>query len=209
MVVSHDHRFLNRTSTHIIDVDYQRVKLYKGNYDSFLKQKAEHRERMEAEIGKREKEIADHKAFIARFKAKATKARQANSRAKKVEKIVINELPQSSRRYPNFKLKVRRPSGREVLECNGIWKAYGDKSVLEEVSLPLNAETAWPLLVPMGWKVHFAQNIDGGSGSRRRIQWGYEVDWGYFPQDHHAAMPDLKQSITSYLWDVNTVQPSV
>ena len=209
VVVSHDHRFLNRTSTHIIDVDYQRVKLYKGNYDSFLKQKAEHRERMEAEIGKREKEIADHKAFIARFKAKATKARQANSRAKKVEKIVINELPQSSRRYPNFKLKVRRPSGREVLECNGIWKAYGEKSVLEEVSFTVERGDRLAVIGPNGIGKSTLLKILMGEveADAGEFEWGYEVDLGYFPQDHHAAMPDLKQSITSYLWDVKPDAP--
>jgi ATPase subunit of ABC transporter with duplicated ATPase domains len=202
VVVSHDHRFLNRTSTHIIDVDYQKVKLYKGTYDSFMKQKAEHRERMESEIGKREKEIAVHKAFITRFKAKATKARQANSRAKKVEKIVIEELPQSSRRYPKFKLKVRRPSGRDVLDCKGVWKAYGDNSVLEEVSFTVERGDRLAVIGPNGigkstlLKILMgAEDADAG-----QFTWGYEVDLGYFPQDHHVAMPDLSQTITSYLW---------
>ena len=209
VVVSHDHRFLNRTSTHIIDVDYQQVKIYKGNYDSFLKQKVEHRERMEIEIGRREKEIAEHKAFITRFKAKATKARQANSRAKKVEKIVIEELPQSSRRYPKFKLKARRPSGREVLDCKGIWKAYGDNSVLEEVSFTVERGDRLAVIGPNGigkstlLKILMAEvQPDAGEFS-----WGYEVDLGYFPQDHHAAMPDLKQTITSYLWDTKADAP--
>ncbi len=133
VVVSHDHRFLNRVCTHIVDVDYERVTLYRGNYDSFLEQKEQARLRMESEISKREKEIEDHKAFIARFKAKATKARQANSRVKRIEKIVIESLPVSSRRYPHFKLEGRRLSGREVLKVDGIWKSEGDNSVLEEV----------------------------------------------------------------------------
>jgi ATPase subunit of ABC transporter with duplicated ATPase domains len=209
IVVSHDHRFLNRTSTHIIDVDYQQVKIYKGNYDHFIKQKAEHRERMEAEIGKREKEIADHKAFITRFKAKATKARQANSRAKKVEKIVIEELPQSSRRYPKFKLQARRPSGREVLDCKGVWKAYGDNSVLEEVSFTVERGDRLAVIGPNGigkstlLKILMSE-VQADAGE---FTWGYEVDLGYFPQDHHAAMPDPKQTITSFLWDSQADAP--
>ena len=88
---------------------------------------------MEAEIQKREKEIAEHKAFINRFKAKATKARQANSRAKRLEKIEIQSLPQSSRRHPRFHFRVRRPSGREVLEIKEISKSFDDKKVLSKV----------------------------------------------------------------------------
>ena len=83
---------------------------------------------------KQQSEIAHMQDFVLRFRAKATKARQANSRAKRVEKIVIESLPQSSRRHPLFKLKGRRPSGRDVLTVSGIWKAFGDNSVLEEVS---------------------------------------------------------------------------
>ncbi|MCA8995306.1 MAG: ABC-F family ATP-binding cassette domain-containing protein, partial [Planctomycetaceae bacterium] len=82
VVVSHDLRFLDNFATHILDVDDQRVALYKGDYTDFTRLKEEERLRQETEISKREKEMSDHKAFIARFKAKASKARQANSRQK-------------------------------------------------------------------------------------------------------------------------------
>ncbi len=136
-VISHDLRFLDSVATHIIDVDYQAVTLYKGNYTAFEKSKVEERERREGEIGKREKEIAEHKAFITRFKAKASKARQANSRQKRMEKIVIDTLPTSSRRHPRFVFKQRRQSGRHVLKTKGISKAYGDLQVLRNVSFEI------------------------------------------------------------------------
>src|SRR5947209_1097891 len=127
IVISHDHRFLDNICTHIVDVDYQTITLYPGNYTAFAAAKAGERDRKEAEIEKREKQIADHQAFVDRFRAKATKARQAQSKIKMIEKIVIDRLPQSSRRYPLFKLKQVRPAGRQVLELDGIAKSYGEK----------------------------------------------------------------------------------
>jgi len=118
---SHDHRFLDNVCTHIVDVDYETVTLYHGNYSAFVTGKQDNRDRKEAEIEKREKQIANHQAFVDRFKAKATKARQAQSKVKMMEKIVIEKLPQSSRRYPTFKFKqVRRAAAR----C---WRSRGSR----------------------------------------------------------------------------------
>ncbi len=209
VVVSHDHRFLNRVCTHIIDVDYERVTLYKGNYESFCQQKLAARERMESEIAKREKEIAVHKAFITRFKAKATKARQANSRVKRVEKIVIESLPQSSRRHPLFKLKGRRPSGRDVLAVSGIWKAFGDNSVLEEVSFTVERGDRLAIIGPNGigkstlLKI-LLEEIESDAGT---FDWGFEADPGYFPQDHKAALGKPDQTVLGFLWDAKGDAP--
>jgi len=203
VVVSHDHRFLDRVCTHILDVDYQRVTSYKGGYTAFLHQKAETRQRMQSEIDKREKEIADHKEFIDRFKAKASKARQANSRAKRVEKIVIDRLPESSRRHPLFRLTARRQSGREVLAVDGLWKAYGDKSVLEEVSFTVERGDRLAIIGPNGigkstlLKILMGE-VEADSGSFR---WGYEADPGYFPQDHKTVLSRPEQTVKSFLWD--------
>jgi ATPase subunit of ABC transporter with duplicated ATPase domains len=203
VVVSHDHRFLDRVCTNIIDVDYQRVIAYKGNYESFLKQKEETRTRAEGEIAKREKEIAHHKDFIRRFKAKASKARQANSRQKQVDKMVIETLPQTSRRHPNFKLKARRQSGREVLKVDGIWKAYGDNSVLEEVSLKVERGDKLAIIGANGigkstlLKI-LVDELDADAGE---FKWGFEADFGYFPQDHKSHFSDPNQTVMGWMWD--------
>jgi len=102
MVISHDHRFLDNVCTHILDVDYETVVLYHGNYGHFERAKVDERTRKEKEIGKRQREIEHHKAFVERFRAKATKARQAKSKQKQIDRVVIEQLPQSSRRYPTF-----------------------------------------------------------------------------------------------------------
>ena len=150
VVISHDHRFLDNVCTHILDVDYETIMLYPGNYTAFEAAKEAERERKEAEIAKREKQIAEHKAFVDRFRAKATKARQAQSKIKMIEKIVIEKLPETSRRYPTFQFRQRRPSGRQVLELDGISKAYGDNVVLKDVSLRVQRGDRLAIIGPNG-----------------------------------------------------------
>ena len=203
VVVSHDHRFLDNTCTHIVDVDYERATLYKGNYTAFEKQKHAERARREAEIAKRQQEIADLDAFVTRFRAKATKARQANSRAKQMEKMVIEPLPQSSRRHPLFRFAQRRPSGREVLKVKEVSKTYGDNIVLLDLSFTLERGDRLAIIGPNGigkstlLKIAMGQ-LEADEGTS---EWGYEAHPGYFPQDHHEVMTDPKQDIKSFLWD--------
>ena len=160
--------------------------------------------RWEAEIEKREKEIEDHKAFIARFKAKATKARQANSRQKRMEKIVIDELPRSSRRRPGFRFQQRRPSGREVLDVNGISKIFGDRIVLDEVTFKVNRGDRLAVIGPNGIGKSTLLKICVGAleADEGTVKWGYEADVGYFPQNHHDALGDAEQTVLACLWDV-------
>ena len=201
-VVSHDHRFLNNVCTDIIDVDYERVTLYSGNYDAFERAKREERERKEGEIQKREKEIADHKTFIERFKAKPTKARQAKSKAKQVERIVIDDLPRSSRRYPRFSFKARRQSGRVVVEAKGVSKSFGGETVLDGVSLRVQRGETVAVIGPNGigkstlLKIMIGR-LESDAGS---VEWGYEADPGYFAQDHRELLADSNETLESWLW---------
>ena len=202
LAVSHDRRFLNAICTHIIDVDYQRAMLYKGNYDRFERAKVEHRERQEAEIKKREGEIAEHKAFVERFRAKATKARQANSRAKRMQKIVIEQLPASSRRHPHFRFTQRRPSGRAVVEFAGISKAYDGLKVLKDVSLTVTRGDRLAVIGPNGigkstlLKI-MCERLSADSGT---VAWGHETHVGYFGQDQGALEAASGETVMSWLW---------
>ncbi|PKN58232.1 MAG: ABC-F family ATPase [Deltaproteobacteria bacterium HGW-Deltaproteobacteria-14] len=208
-VVSHDHRFLNTVSTHIIDVDYERVTLYPGNYEDFEDAKADDRDRKEAEIAKRQREIDDHRSFIDRFKAKASKARQAQSRVKRVEKIVIEKLPESSRRYPRFKLKQCRPSGREALEVEGIWKSYGDNLVLSDVSFTVQRGDRLAIIGPngIGKSTLLKILVDRLAADEGEVKWGYETYPGYFAQDHKELLGDGSDTIHSWLWSKAPTQP--
>ncbi|MDF2692849.1 MAG: ATPase component of transporter, partial [Labilithrix sp.] len=114
IVISHDQRFLDNIATDILDVDYGTITLYPGNYSAFVREKVAIRERKEAEIARAEATIAEKKAWVERFGAKATKARQAQSRLKQIEKIEVEELETTSRRAPLFSFVPERKSGRDV-----------------------------------------------------------------------------------------------
>ncbi len=203
LVVSHDHRFLDNVCTFIADVDYETITLYRGNYSAFDRAKIENRERREKEIEKAQKEIDHHKAFVERFKAKATKARQAQSKAKLMDKIEIETPPQSSRRYPRFRFQQRRPSGKVVLTLDGIEKSYGENRVLDGVSLEVNRGERIAIIGPNGigkstlLKIAMGQ-VEADAGT---VEWGYETHPGYFAQDHHEQLENKRQTIEAWLWD--------
>jgi ATPase subunit of ABC transporter with duplicated ATPase domains len=206
LVISHDHRFLDNVSTHILDVDYETVTLYPGNYSRFIEAKAGERDRREREIDKREKEIAHHREFIDRFRAKSTKARQAQSKLRLIEKKAegLEELPASSRRYPSFRFEPRRPSGREVLKIEGVAKAFGDKQVLEGVDLVVRRGDRIAIMGPNGIGKSTLLKIAMGEleADAGEVEWGYETHPGYFAQDHREQLEPDNQSAEAWIHDV-------
>ncbi|MDE2975223.1 MAG: ABC-F family ATP-binding cassette domain-containing protein [Gemmatimonadota bacterium] len=187
VVISHDHRFLDNVATHILDIDYETVLGYRGDYTGFLGAKAAERERREKEIALREREIAHHRKFVDRFRAKASKARQAQSRVRMIEKKAesLVELPKSSRRRPAFRFEQRRPSGRRVVKVSGVTKSFGDNRVLDGVDLRVARGDRLAIVGPNGigkstlLKV-MTGRIDADAGA---VDWGYETYPGYFAQD--------------------------
>jgi len=209
IVISHDLRFLDNVCTHIADVDYETVTLYPGNYTAFEAAKEAERERKEAEIQKREKQIAGHQAFVDRFRAKATKARQAQSKIKLIEKIVIEKLPESSRRHPRFRFRQRRPSGRTALEIDSVGKAYGDNVVLKDVSLRVDRGDRLAIIGPNGIGKSTLLKIAVGdlAPDAGKVTWGYEASPGYFSQDHAELAGAGRQSIEAWLWEAAPGEP--
>ncbi len=209
LIVSHDHRFLDNVCSHIVDIDYETLSLYPGNYTAFETAKQAERERKEAEIARREKEIAQHQAFVDRFRAKATKARQAQSKIKLIERVVIERLPQSSRRYPVFQFPQCRPSGRLALTLEGIAKAFGDNQVLCDVSLRVQRGDRLAIIGPNGIGKSTLLKIAMGllEPDRGQVEWGYETYRGYFPQDHQELLGTSKQSVESWLWEACPTEP--
>ena len=205
VIISHDQRFLDNVATHILDVDYETITLYTGNYAQFTVEKAGIRTRKEAEIARAEKTIAEKRAFVDRFGAKATKAKQAQSRLKQIEKIEVEVLADTSRRTPNFKFEPERPSGKDVLDVRGVSKAYGPKEVLKDVSLVIRRGERVAVLGPNGLGKSTLLKIvmdrleaDGGT-----VKWGHEARAGYFAQDHHELLRDPSMTPLDFIW--NTV----
>jgi len=204
VVISHDHRFLDNVCTRILDVDYETVTHYHGNYTSFVAQKVADRERREKEIEQRTKEIAHHQDFVDRFKAKASKARQAQSKLRMIERKAseLEELPQSSRRYPTFRFQQRRPSGKDVLRIKGVKKAFGDRQVLHGVDLLVRRGDRLAIMGPNGIGKSTLLKIVMGElkADAGEVEWGYETHRGYFAQDHKEQLEEKEQTAEQWLW---------
>ena len=210
VVVSHDQRFLNTICTHIIDVDYELVTLYTGNYDQFESAKHEDRERKEREISKQEAQIADHKKFVERFRAKATKARLAQSKLKKIDKIEVEVLAQSSRRYPYFNFTAARDTGKKVVEIEGIKKSYDDKEVLHGVTTSIMKGDRVAIIGPNGigkstlLKIMMGE-VDADAGT---VAWGHGAEAGYFSQDQSEVRSKPEMTIHDWLWGYCPAKPT-
>ena len=205
VVISHDHRFLDNVSTQILDVDYDTVQLYNGDYTHFASAKVTERTRREKEIDNRAREIAHHQDFINRFRAKASKARQAQSKLRLIEKKAgeLQGLPESSRRYPKFRFTPRRPSGRDVLRISGIRKAFGDNEVLHGVDLLVHRGDRVAIMGPNGIGKSTLLKIVMGEleADQGKVEWGYETHLGYFAQDHEEEFQGGKETTEQWLWD--------
>ncbi|WP_419950936.1 ABC-F family ATP-binding cassette domain-containing protein [Candidatus Palauibacter sp.] len=203
VVISHDHRFLDNVATHILDIDYETITVYPGNYDDYLIRKTEDRERREKELANREREIAHHRQFVDRFRAKASKARQAQSKLRLIEKKAeaLAPLPVSSRRYPGFRFESRRPSGRTVLEVEGMKKAFGDNEVLHGVDLTLERGDRLAIMGPNGIGKSTLLKIVMGelASDAGRVAWGYETHPSYFAQDQEARFDSPGQTAEDWI----------
>jgi ATPase subunit of ABC transporter with duplicated ATPase domains len=209
VVISHDQRFLDNVVTDILDVDFETVWLFPGNYTKFEQDKAAMLEQKETEIARKEEIIAEKRAFVERFRAKATKARQAQSRLKQIEKIEVEEIKPTSRREPRLVFTPARPSGRDVLVVKDLHKAYatpegGAKKVLTSVGLTVRRGERIGIIGANGLGKStllriLAAKLEPDRGS---VTWGHECAVGYFPQDHKDLIPDPSRSVLDYLWDL-------
>ena len=204
VIISHDHRFLDNISTCILDIDYETVQLYRGDYTAFLQAKQAERTRREKEIAGREREIAHHQQFVDRFRAKASKARQAQNKLRLIEKREeeMVELPRSSRRYPAFRFEQRRTSGRDVLALKGVKKAFGDNEVLHGVDLLVQKGDRLAIMGPNGIGKSTLLKIAMGelAADAGEVEWGYEAHPGYFAQDHREQLSPPNQTAEAWVW---------
>ncbi|MGB6675720.1 MAG: ATP-binding cassette domain-containing protein [Terriglobales bacterium] len=215
IVISHDRHFLNSICTHIADIDYQTIITYTGTYDDMVVAKTQIRSQIEGQNAQREKKIAQLTDFIARFSA-GTRSSQVQSRRKEVERLQVTELAKSNIQRPFLKFEQKRPSGKHILELEGVAKSYGDAEVIrnftasvtrgEKIALMgrngagkttlLNALLAGSATVPDA-ELRKTSGYDGPFLTGGKVIWGHEAAVGYFAQDHRAL---IQGDMTAFEW---------
>ncbi|MEJ2436803.1 MAG: ABC-F family ATP-binding cassette domain-containing protein [Sulfurovaceae bacterium] len=185
VVISHDRHFLNGVVTHILDLDFQTIREFTGNYDEWYIAANLLAKQAQTERSKALKEKEDLEKFIARFSANASKAKQATSRQKQLDKLDISEIKLSSRRDPSIVFKPHRDIGNEVLLVNKLSKSYGDKEVFKEISFKLNKNDKVAIIggngVGKSTLIEILMGkIQSDSGD---FNWGQTITTTYFPQN--------------------------
>ncbi len=198
IAISHDRHFLNSICTHIADIDYQTIIIYPGGYDDMVMAKTQVRGRIEAESAQREKKIEQLLEFIARFSG-GTRSRQTTSRRKEVERLQPAELAKSNIQRPFIKFAVERPSGKHVLEFEGVSKRYDDHTVIHEFSAHVLRGEKIALLGHngAGKTTLLKALLDETDRDAGKVRWGHEFSIGYFAQDHQAS---ITKGMTAMEW---------
>ena len=201
IVVSHDRWFLNNICTHIVDIDFNQVKLYVGNYDFWYESSQLMQRMMRDQNRKAEEKIKELQNFIQRFSANKSKSRQATSRKKLLDKITVEEMPASSRRYPYVGFTMDRELGKDVLTVSGLTKTVDGVKVLDNVTFTVGhtdkiAFTASnEFAVPTLFKILMGE-LEPDAGT---FKWGVSTSQSYFPQDNSAYFTDTEDSIIRWL----------
>ena len=186
IVVSHDRYFLNKVCTHIADVDFGKIKVYPGNYDFWYESSQLALKQMKEKNKKKEEKIKELQEFISRFSANASKSKQATSRTKSLEKIELDEIKPSNRKYPYIDFKEDREPGKEVLIVNNLSKTIDGEKILDNISFAVTREDKIAFLADnenaktVLFKI-LAGEIEPDSGE---IIWGTTITKDYFPKDN-------------------------
>lgn len=186
VVISHDRHFLNAVVTNILDVDYQKIREFTGNYDDWYIAANVMAKQMELDNAKKEKEKEQLEAFVRRFSANASKAKQATSRQKQLEKLVIDDIKPSSRRDPSIVFKAQRVMGDEALHVSDICHSYGKNEVLKGISFKVDPDEKIAIIGGNGvgkttlLKILMEEMKPSCGGE---IHWGATIENSYFPQD--------------------------
>ncbi|MDY4129056.1 ABC-F family ATP-binding cassette domain-containing protein [Peptostreptococcus porci] len=200
IVVSHDRHFLNTICTHIVDVDFGKIKLYTGNYDFWYESSQLALQLMKDQNKKAEEKIAQLKEFIARFSSNASKAKQATSRKKQLEKLNIEEIQPSRRKYPYVAFKPEREIGNEVLELHNITKEIDGVKVLNDISFRLDNDDK---VVFLGDDIATTALFDILSGKDENFEgsfkWGVTTSNDYMPKNHNEYFDGCELSLVDWL----------
>lgn len=201
IVVSHDRHFLNKVCTHIADIDFGKIQLYVGNYD-FWYESSQLALQMQRDANKKKEEkIKELQAFIQRFSANASKSKQATSRKKQLEKITLEDIRPSNRKYPFLHFKAEREAGKQLLTVDGLTKTIEGEKVLDNVSFVVNKGDkiafVGPNSVPKTTLFQIVMGeLEADSGE---YSWGITTSQAYFPKDNSRYFDGVDLNLVEWL----------
>ena len=202
VIISHDRHFLNQVCTHIADLDFQHLNIYPGNYDDFMLASVQARQRVESANAKAKAQISDLQEFVRRFSANASKARQATSRRRQIEKIKIEEIKPSSRQNPYIRFEQGKKLYRSAVTVEGLAFRYPgtDTDVFSNVNFTIEAGQRVAIIGPNGiGKTTLMRCLAGElTPARGRITWVENAEFGYMPQDPQAEF-ESKTDLFSWM----------
>ncbi|KEI08696.1 ABC-F family ATP-binding cassette domain-containing protein [Clostridium botulinum C] len=201
IVVSHDRHFLNNVCTHIADVDFGKIKLYVGNYDFWYQSSQLALQMAKDQNKKKEEKIKELQNFIARFSANASKSKQATSRKKLLDKISLDDIEPSSRRYPFVGFTMEREVGKDILMVDGLTKTIDGEKVLNNVSFIVSKDDKIAFVGENEiaktalFKILMGE-MEPDSGT---FKWGVTITTSYFPKDNSEFFNDVELSLVDWL----------
>ncbi len=206
VIISHDRHFLNAVCTHMADIDYGELRVYPGNYDDFMRAATAARERLQSQNAKKSAQIADLQQFVSRFSANASKAKQATSRAKQIEKIQLDEIKASSRVSPYIRFKQDKKLHRQALTLENVGHGF-DQSLFTKGNMILDAGTRLAVIGENGaGKTTFLRclmkELDAKEGN---VKWAENASLGYCPQD---SSDDFDTAMNLFEWMSQWRKPS-
>lgn len=210
IVVSHDRYFLNNICTHMVDIDFKKIKIFVGNYDFWYESSQLAAQMLKDQNKKKEDKIKELQNFIARFSANKSKSKQATSRKKLLDKIQIEDIQPSTRRYPFVGFEMEREVGNQILEVNEISKTVEGRLVLDKVSFMVNKNDKIgfigdELAITTLFKI-LAGEMEADSGS---FKWGVTTSRSYFPKDNTEFFKDTPYNLIDWLRQYSTEQSEI
>lgn len=198
IIISHDRHFLNSVCTHMADLDYGEIRLFPGNYDEYMTAATQVRERLLSENAKKKTQIAELQSFVSRFSANASKAKQATSRAKRLEKIELAEVKASSRMSPFIRFTQEKKLYRLALELENVSNGY-DELLFKDFNLMLEVGQKIAIIGPNGiGKTTFLKTLIGELAPKSgKVKWSENSKIGYYAQDHNE---DFSNDYSVFDW---------
>ncbi|MGL5714532.1 MAG: ABC-F family ATP-binding cassette domain-containing protein [Paraclostridium sp.] len=200
IIVSHDRHFLNQICTNIVDVDFGKIQMYVGNYDFWYESSQLALQLSKDQNKKAEEKIAQLKEFIARFSSNASKAKQATSRKKQLDKIELEDIQPSRRKYPYVGFTPEREIGNEVLEVNNLTKTVDGVKVLDNVSFRLDREDKVAFLGDeIAITTLFNVIMGEDTADSGEFKWGVTTSQDYLPKNHNKFFDGVEYSLVDWL----------